>query len=36
MLNIHLVQNVPEELQPKKIEIKTGPEFTLTVDGTTD
>jgi molecular chaperone IbpA len=32
MLNILLKRNVPEELQPKKIEIKTGPEFTLTVD----
>ena len=36
MLNIHLVQNVPEELQPKKIKIKTVPESTLTVDGTTN
>ena len=32
MLNIRLKREVPEELQPKKIEIKTGPEFTLTVD----
>lgn len=30
MLNIRLKRNVPEELQPKKIEIKSGQEFTLT------
>lgn len=29
MLNIRLKRNVPEELQPKKIEIKAGEEFTL-------
>lgn len=32
MLNIRLKRNVPEELQPKKIEITAGPEFTLTLD----
>jgi molecular chaperone IbpA len=32
MLNIHLVRNVPDELQPKKIEIKTGPKLALTAD----
>ena len=32
MLNVRLKREVPAELQPKKIEIKTGPEFTLTVD----
>jgi HSP20 family molecular chaperone IbpA len=29
MLNIHLVREVPEELQPKKIKINDG----LTIDG---
>lgn len=29
MLNIRLKRNVPEELQPKRIEITSGPEFTL-------
>ena len=32
MLNIRLKREIPEELQPKKIEIKAGPEFTLTLD----
>ena len=32
MLNVRLQREVPEELQPKKIEIKAGQEFTLTVD----
>lgn len=32
MLNIHLKREVPEELQPKKIEIKAGEAITLTLD----
>jgi molecular chaperone IbpA len=32
MLNIRLKRELPEELQPKKIEIKAGPELTLTVN----
>ena len=32
MLNIRLKREIPEEFQPKKIEIKSGPEFTLTLD----
>lgn len=32
MLNICLKREVPEELQPKKIEIKSGSESTLTLD----
>jgi molecular chaperone IbpA len=32
MLNIRLKREIPEELQPKKIEIKAGQEFTLTLD----
>jgi molecular chaperone IbpA len=32
MLNIRLKREVPEELQPKKIEIKAGEEFTLISD----
>lgn len=32
MLNVRLKREVPEELQPKKIEIKAGEEFTLTLD----
>lgn len=32
MLNIHLKRNVPEELQPKKIEIKSGTDQQLTVE----
>ena len=32
MLNIRLKREIPEELQPKKIEIKAGEEFTLTLD----
>lgn len=32
MLNIRLKREIPEELQPKKIEIKAGEEFTLVVD----
>ena len=31
MLNIQLKRNIPEELQPKKIEITAGPEITLTL-----
>ena len=31
MLNIRLQREIPVELQPKKIEIKAGPEFTITV-----
>ena len=32
MLNVRLKREIPEEFQPKKIEIKSGPEFTLTLD----
>lgn len=32
MLNIHLERNVPEALQPKKIEITYNPEYTLIQD----
>ena len=32
MLNIRLKREIPEELQPKKIEITAGEEFTLTLD----
>ena len=32
MLNIRLKRKIPEELQPKKIEITSDPEFTLTLD----
>lgn len=32
MLNIRLKREIPEELQPKKIEITSDPEFTLTLD----
>lgn len=31
MLNVRLQREIPVELQPKKIEIKAGPEFTITV-----
>ena len=31
MLNIRLKRNIPEEFQPKKIEITAGPEITLTL-----
>jgi len=32
MLNVHLKREIPEELQPKKIEINAGEEVTLTPD----
>lgn len=32
MLNVRLKREIPEELQPKKIQIKTDPEFTIEVN----